>query len=125
MISISYQFSSDYQRYFNNYPSLYESFKQRAAKRTLELWQRRAIDKAPYKTGTLKREIKALYSSNMLVAGQFLSQPYAHIQDEGGRAGRGGSVYIKPKHYFFKMAEESEPEVERIYEEELEKVING
>ena len=61
----------------------------------------------------------------LLVAGEFISRPYALIQDEGGQAGRNHSVTIKPKHYFFKMAEESEPEVMKIYEEEVERIING
>lgn len=125
MISISYGFSQGYKRYFETYPSLFDRFKERASKRVLEMWHRRAFDKAPYKTGTLRREIKPYYDRQLLVAGEFLSKPYARIQDVGGRAGRGGSVVIKPKHYFFKMAEESEAEVLKIYEEELEKVVNG
>ncbi|MFA5357212.1 MAG: hypothetical protein WC301_07455 [Candidatus Omnitrophota bacterium] len=123
MINISYSFSNDYRNYFTQYPYLFEKMKTRASKRVLEMWQQRAFVRAPYKTGTLRREIKALYNERILVAGQFLSRDYALIQDVGGRAGRNRSAYIRPKHYFFRMAEESEPEVIRIYEEEVEKII--
>jgi len=124
MIRINYSYSHDYKKFFDNAPRLFEDFKNRASKRTLEMWHKRAFERAPYDKGTLSREIKHLYNQHILAAGQFLSAPYAHIQDVGGRAGRGGSVYIKPKHYFYKMADDSAPEVERIYEEELEKTIS-
>ena len=125
MISINFNFSREYKNFFSRYPSLFGQVRTRASKRVLQMWQERALVRAPYDTGTLKREVKALYTNHMLVAGQYLSKDYALIQDVGGKAGRGHSVNIKPKHYFFKMAEESEPDVIRIYEEEVERVING
>ena len=125
MISISLNFKPEYQRFFQNFPKSFEEMKIKASKRVLLLWHDRAFKKAPYDTGTLRGEIKPHYNRNVLVAGTHHSKKYALIHDVGGRAGIGGSVLIKPKHYFFKMAEESEDEVLRIYEEEAEKVING
>lgn len=125
MITINLKFNTGYKSYFENYPHLYDQMNERASKRTLEMWQERAFVRAPYKTGTLRREIRALYSDRRLVAGEYLSRPYALIQDKGGKAGRNYSVTIKPKHYFFKMAEESAEEVLKIYEEEVERILNG
>lgn len=65
-----------------------------------------ARDRAPYKTGALKNSVRVTNLGSVndvyVVAGGSVggkSIPYARIQELGGYAGRGHSVYIKPKHY--------------------------
>jgi phage gpG-like protein len=90
---------------------MYEAAKKQATGRSLDLLQRSSFVKAPYKTGTLRREIKQMYDDKKLVAGTDSSYHYALIQDVGGQAGRNRSATIKPKHYFFKNAVEQQDKV--------------
>lgn len=125
MIKISVNYSNSFKRFFGSYPDLFEKAKRNASKRVLVLWQERSVHLAPYKTGTLRREIRALYNENTFTAGNELSMPYALIHDKGGYAGRGHKAYIKPKHYFFKMASDSSNEVLEIYQDEFRKAMHG
>lgn len=111
MFSIRVTTSASMDRFFAQYPQLFESAKKQATGRALDLLQRSSFQKAPYKTGNLRREIKQNYNDKKLVAGTDRSFAYALIQDLGGKAGRNHSVTIRPKHYFFQNAVEQQNNV--------------
>jgi phage gpG-like protein len=111
MFSIRVTTSASMDRFFSQYPDLFEKAKTQATNRALDILQKTSFQKAPYKTGNLRREIKQMYDGKKLVAGTDRSFAYALIQDVGGKAGRNHSVTIRPKHYFFQNAVEQQNNV--------------
>ncbi len=128
MYSIHVEMSNSLKNFLTHYPKLFEEAKTTGINKTLDLLQDTSLKKAPYKTGTLRREIKQIYNERKLVAGTDSSFKYAYIQDEGGtiKAVNGpylkfmtsdGSwhsvkqVTIKPKHYFFRNLEDQRSRV--------------
>ena len=125
MYSIQIKMSSGLENFFNRYPQLYEGAREKATNKSLDLLQKTSHSKAPYLTGTLRREIKQLYSQRMLVAGTHQSRDYAAIHEFGGKAGRNHSVTIKPKKYFFGAMKEKTKEVLDIFAKEFRRVLDG
>ena len=119
--SVKIEMSQSLKNFLAKYPQLYEDAKKKATNKSLDLLQNTSFTKAPYRFGTLRREIKQRYAEKRLVAGTDQSKAYAEIQDRGGtikaKAGgwlrfmtRDGSwhtvkqVTIPGKHYFFDNA---------------------
>jgi len=128
MYNIKVTMSPALVNFLEHYPQLYSDAKKNGINKSLDLLQSTSFKKAPYKTGTLRREIKQMYNENKLVAGTDSSQKYAYIQDMGGiikpvnkkylrfQTADGSwhtvsQVTIKPKHYFFRNAEEQKDKV--------------
>lgn len=128
MYNIKVSMSPALEKFLTHYPQLYDDAKKNGINKSLDLLQSTSSRKAPYKTGTLRREIKQMYNDKKLVAGTDGSQKYAYIQDMGGvikpktkkylrfQTSDGSwhtvsQVTIKPKHYFFRNAEEQKDKV--------------
>lgn len=142
MYSIKIKPSPGLENFFNRYPQLYEDGRTRATNKSLVFLQKTSFYKAPYEKGTLRGEIKQLYSRRMLVAGTHQSRDYAAIHEFGGtiRAKnkpylvfqtRDGSwhsvkqVIIKPKKYFYGALKEKTKEVLDIFAKEFRRVLGG
>ena len=120
MFSIKVKSSPGLDRFFTRYPQLYEKAREKATNKSLDILQTRAFRKAPYKTGTLRREIKQIYNKRMLVAGTHHSRPYAYVQEFGNKAGT-----LKGRKYFYGALEEKTKSVLKIFAEEFRRVLNG
>jgi len=132
MYTLRVTMSPSLEKFLRDYPTLFEDVKKSATNKSLDLLQRTSFEKAPYRTGTLRREIKQRYTERSLVAGTDMSRAYAEIQDVGGTIRprnakalrfmtRDGSwhtvksVTIKPKHYFYRNAVEQQGKVLNIF----------
>lgn len=142
MYSIKIKTSPGLEKLFARYPQLYEQAREKGTNKSLDLLQKTAHEKAPYLTGTLRREIKQLYSQRMLVAGTHQSRPYAYVQETGmtikarnrpyivfqtkdGSWHSVKQVTIKPKKYFFGAMKEKSKEVLDIFAKEFRRVLGG
>lgn len=120
MFSIRINASAGLENFFARYPQLFEEARETATNKSLDLLQETAFRKAPYKTGTLRREIKQLYSKRMLVAGTHQSRPYAYVQEFGNSAGT-----LRGKRYFYGAMEEKQKEVLDIFSKEFRRALSG
>ena len=129
MYNVRVEVSPALTRWLNNYPQLYEDAKKKAINKSLDLLQETSFKKAPYRFGTLRREIKQRYNESKIVAGTDQSAAYALIQDIGGTIRpkdhkgwlrfktKDGSwhtvkqVKIPGKHYFFENAAQQQGKV--------------
>jgi hypothetical protein len=72
-----------------------------------------AVQNAPYQTGTLRRSLthKVEVGQGEAVGYVGSNLVYSRIQELGGRAGRGGSVNIRPKRYLQRSIEANKPRI--------------
>jgi phage gpG-like protein len=72
-----------------------------------------ATQNAPYKSGTLRRSLtpKVEVGNSEIVGYVGSNLVYSRIQELGGRAGRGGSVNIRPKRYLQRSVESNKPRI--------------
>lgn len=72
-----------------------------------------AVQNAPYQTGTLRRSLthKVEVGQGEAVGYVGSNLVYSRIQELGGRAGRGGSVNIRPKRYLQRSVESNKPRI--------------
>lgn len=72
-----------------------------------------AVQNAPYQTGTLRRSLthKVEVSNKEAIGYVGSNLVYSRIQELGGRAGRGGSVNIRPKRYLQRSVESNKPRI--------------
>jgi len=123
MLSIKIKSSPGLDNFMRRYPQLYEDAKTEATDQSLDLLQLKTLKEdpqAPYKTGTLRREIKQDYYNRRLVAGTNHSRPYAYVQEFGNKAGT-----LKPKRYFFGTLEKNTKKVLDIFRKEFRRVLSG
>ena len=97
-----------------------EKARERATNKSLDVLQKSAYYKAPYKTGTLRREIKQDYGNRRLVAGTNFSRPYAYVQEFGNQAGT-----LKGRKYFYGALKENTKKVLDIFAKEFRRVLGG
>jgi phage gpG-like protein len=123
MYTLRVTMSAGLEKFLRDYPTLFEDVKKSATNKSLDLLQRTSFEKAPYKTGTLRRELKQRYTERSLVAGTDLSRAYAEIQDVGGMAGRGHKSRIPAKHYFYRNAVEQQGKVLNIFADKFRELF--
>ena len=142
MLSIKIKASPGLTSFFNKYPSLYESARAKGTNKSLDLLQKESFDRAPYKQGTLRREIKQDYRNRRLVAGTNQSRPYAWVQENGMTIHAKGNgcmtfktkdgswhsvkqVTIKPKKFMHGALKDNTKKVLEIFSTEFRKVLSG
>ena len=120
MLSIKINVSPGLENFFNRYPQFYEQAKTKATNKSLDLLQKDSFSRAPYKTGTLRREIKQDYANSRLVAGTNFSRPYAYVQEFGNKAGT-----LKGRKYFYGALKDNTKKVLNIFAKEFRRVLGG
>ena len=120
MLSIKIKSSPGLTNFMNRYPQMFEDAKTKGTNKSLDLLQKESFDRAPYDTGTLRREIKQDYTNRRLVAGTNFSRPYAYVQEFGNKAGT-----LKPRKYFYGALKDNTKKVLDIFRKEFRKVLSG
>ena len=120
MLSIKVKSSAGLDNFMQRYPQLYEQAKEKATNKSLDLLQKESFDRAPYKNGNLRGEIKQDYTNSRLVAGTNQSRPYAYVQEFGNDAGT-----LKGRKYFYGALKDNTKKVLDIFRKEFRRVLSG
>jgi len=116
MYSFKVKTSSGMKRFFKAYPQLFSKAFTKGTNNSLDMLKKASNKAAPYDLGTLRREIKQIYTARMLVAGTVHSRDYAYLQELTHKTKSG---------YFFGTFRKKKNAILEIFIKEFRKVLSG